>query len=213
LSAKGPTNAAVLNPNITEATRTAEITSISWSGPTGIVDGIAGAQRLTGQVLDIDKSIAVKVVLRPGDGGRTTVSGQVVIQIGGGGTTTSPDMRSGLSFSSLTLATTDPSGAAVVTGLQPIAAPSQGAPLSQVGPPIAAGILPPGSSGIGMILTTGAIARPVIVSKRLNDGRVIFALKVAGTKAPDTGKASISAITWTNADGTKGRADVSRQQG
>ncbi len=53
-------------------------------GQHGIVDGIAGDQRLTGRVLNIDKSVAVKVVLRPGDGGRTTVTGQIVIQIGGG---------------------------------------------------------------------------------------------------------------------------------
>ncbi|HEY8820465.1 MAG TPA: hypothetical protein VIM49_00710 [Dermatophilaceae bacterium] len=106
---KAPTNAAVLGTNIKEATRTSEIASISWSGPTGIVDGIAGDQRLTGRVLNIDKSVAVKVVLRPGDGGKTTVSGQVVIQIGGGAS----------SFRSMTVATTDPSGAAVVTGRTP----------------------------------------------------------------------------------------------
>jgi len=186
-----------------EATRTAEIASISWSGPTGIVDGIAGDQRLTGRVLNIDKSVAVKVVLRPGDGGRTTVSGQVVIQIGGGAST----------FASLTLAPTDPSGAAVVTGRQPIVASSQSAPLSQVGPPMAAGILPPGSSGIGVILTTDAVARPIIVSKRLPDGRVIFALKVASTIATDPGKDSIKAVTWTNADGSQGRMDVTQKQG
>lgn len=186
-----------------EATRTAEIASISWSGPTGIVDGVAGDKRLTGRVLDIDKSVAVKVVLRPGDAGRTTVSGQVVIQIGGGAST----------FSSLTLATTDPSGAAVVTGRQPIVASSQSAPLSHVGPPMAAGILPPGSSGIGVILTTDAVARPIIVSKRLPDGRVIFALKVASTNATDPGKDSIKAVTWTNADGSQGRMGVTQKQG
>jgi hypothetical protein len=203
LLAKEPTNAAVLNPIIKEATRTAEIASISWSGPTGIVDGIAGDKRLTGRVLDIDKSVAVKVVLRPGDAGRTTVSGQVVIQIGGGAST----------FSSLTLATTDPSGAAVVTGRQPIVASSQSAPLTHVGPPIAAGILPPGSSGIGVILTTDAVARPIIVSKPLPDGRVIFALKVASTNATDPGKDSIKAVTWTNADGSQGRMGVTQKQG
>ena len=186
-----------------EATRTAEIASISWSGPTGIVDGIAGDKRLTGRVLDIDKSAAVKVVLRPGSDGRTTVSGQVVIQIGGGAST----------FSSLTLATADPSGAAVVTGRQPIVASSQSAPLSHVGPPMAAGILPPGSSGIGVILTTDAVARPIIVSKRLPAGRVIFALKVASTNATDPGKDSIKAVTWTNADGSQGRMDVTQKQG
>jgi hypothetical protein len=78
---------------------------------------------------------------------------------------------------------------------------------------MAAGILPPGSSGIGVILTTDAVARPVIVSKRLNDGRVIFALRVAGTKATDPGKDSISAVTWVNADGTQGRMAVTQKQG
>jgi hypothetical protein len=179
-----------------------QIASISWSGPTGIVDGIAGDKRLTGRVLDIDKSVAVKVVLRPGDAGRTTVPGQVVIQIGGGAST----------FSSLTLATTDPSGAAVVTGRQPIVASSTSAVVNPVGSPLAAGILPPGSSGIGVILTTDAVARPIIVSKRLTDGRVIFALKVASTKATDPGKDSIKAVTWTNTDGTKGRMNVTQKQ-
>jgi hypothetical protein len=204
LSEKVPPNTAVSGPVINgprpqEATRTSQIASISWSGPTGIVDGIAGDQRLTGRVLNIDKSVAVKVVLRPGDGGPTTVSGQVWIQIGGGASSYS-------SFLSLSVATTDPSGAAVVTGRQPIVG------VNHVGPPIAAGILPPGSSGIGVILTTDAVARPVIVSKRLNDGRVIFALKVASTKATDLGKDSIKAVTWTNADGTKGRMNVTQKQ-
>jgi hypothetical protein len=179
-----------------EATRTAEIASISWSGATGTVDGIAGDKRLTGRVLNLDKSASVKVVLRPGDAGRTTVSGQVVSQIGGGAST----------FSSLTLATTGPSGTAVVTGRQPIVG------VNGVGPPIAAGILPPGSSRIGVILTTDGVARPIIVSKRLPDGRMIFALKVAGTKATDPGKDSIKAVTWTNADGGEGRVDVTQKQ-
>ena len=203
LSEKMPPNAAVSGPVINgprpqEATRTSEIASISWSGPTGIVDGIAGDQRLTGRVLNIDKSVAVKVVLRPGDGGRTTVSGQVWIQIGRGASSYS-------SFLSLSVATTDPSGAAVVTGRQPIVG------VNHVGPPIAAGILPPGSSGIGVI-TTDAVTHPIIVSKRLNDGRVIFALKVASTKATDLSKDSIKAVTWTNSDGTKGRMNVTQKQ-
>jgi hypothetical protein len=200
LLAKEPTNAAVLNPIIKEATRTAEIASISWSGPTGIVDGIAGDQRLTGRVLNIDKSVAVKVVLRPGDGGRTTVSGQVWVPIVGGGSTFHS------AFLSLSVAASDPSGAAVVTGRQPIVG------VNQVGPPVAAGILPPGSSGIEVILTTGAATHPIIVSKRLNDGRVIFALEVASTKATGPGRDSIKAVTWTNADGTQGRMDVTQKE-
>jgi hypothetical protein len=197
-------NAAVSGPVINgprpqEATRTSQIASISWSGPTGIVDGMAGDQRLTGRVLNIDKSVAVKVVLRPGDGGRTTVSGQVWIQTGLG-------VSSYSSFLSMSVAASDPSGAAVVTGRQPIVG------VTHAGPPIAAGILSPGSSGIGVILTTDAVVRPIIVSKRLNDGRVIFALKVASTKATDLGKDSIKAVTWTNADGTKGRMNVTQKE-
>lgn len=200
LSEKTPPSAAgsgpVINgPRPREATGTSQIASISWSGPTGIVDGIAGDQRLTGRVLDIDKSVAVKVVLRPGDGGRTTVSGQVWIPIGSGAS----------SFHSLSVATTDLSGAAVVTGRQPIVG------VSHVGPPIAAGILPPGSTRIGVI-TTDAVTHPVIVSKRLNDGRVIFALKVASAKATDLGKNSIKAVTWTSSDGTMGQMNVTQKQ-
>jgi len=210
LSEKMPPNAAVSGPVINgprpqEATRTSQIASISWAGPNGIVDGLAGDQRLTGRVLNIDKSVAVKVVLQPGDGGPTTVSGQVWIQIGRGASSYS-------SFLSLSVATTDPSAAAVVTGRQPIVASSQSAVVNPVGPPVAAGILPPGSSGIGVILTTDAVARPIIVSKRLNDGRVIFALKVASTNATDPGKDSIKAVTWTNADGSQGRMDVTQKQ-
>jgi hypothetical protein len=191
-----------VGPNEKEAAQPTEIASISWSGPNGIVDGLQGDKRLTGRVLNLDKSASVKVVLRADDGGRTTVSGQVMVQIAGGGFT----------FSSPTVATTNPSGAAFVTGRQPIVASSQSDPLSQVGPPIAAGILPPGSSGIGVILTTDAVARPIVVSKRLGDGRVIFALRVASTNAADPGKDSIKAVTWGNADGSQGRMDVTQKQ-
>ena len=201
LPEQGPPNTAGPGPVINgarpqEATRTSEIASISWSGPTGIVDGIAGDKRLTGRVLNIDKSVVVKVVLRPGDGGRTTVSGQVWVPIVGGGST----------FLSLSVAGSDPSGAAVVTGRQPIVG------VNQVGPPVAAGILPPGSSGIEVILTTGAATHPIIASKRMDGGRVIFALEVASTKATDIGRDSIRAVTWTNADGTKGRMNVTQKE-
>lgn len=191
-----------VGPNEKEAAQPTEIASISWSGPDGIVDGIAGDKRLNGRVLKLDKSASIKVVLRPDDGGRTAVSARVMIQIGGGGFT----------FSDQSVATTNPSGAAVVTGRQPIVASSQSAPLSHVGPPIAAGILPPGSSTIGVILTTDAVARPTVVSKRLDDGRVIFALRVASTNATGLGKDSIKAVTWTNADGSQGRMGVTQKQ-
>jgi hypothetical protein len=196
-----PPDTPVLNPVMKYATRTSQIASISWSGPTGVVDGVAGDQRLTGRTLDIDRSVAVKVVLRPGNGGRTTVSGQVVVQLGEGTT----------SFTSLSVATTALPEAAVVTGREPIVASSKGAGANPGGSPIAAGILPPGSSGIGVVLTTDAVARPTIVSKRLDDGMVVFALKAA-SKAADPGKDSIKAVTWTNADGTHGRIAVTQKQ-
>jgi hypothetical protein len=62
-----------------------------------------------------------------------------------------------------------------------------------------------------VVLTTDAVVRPTIVSKRLDDGRVIFALRVAGN-ATDPGKDSIKAVTWTNADGSQGRMDVTQKQ-
>jgi len=62
------------------------------------------------------------------------------------------------------------------------------------------------------VITTDAVTHPIIVSKRLNDGRVIFALKVASTKATDLSKDSIKAVTWTNSDGTKGRMNVTQKQ-
>ena len=76
-----------------------------------------------------------------------------------------------------------------------------------------AGILPPGSSGIGVILTTGVAPYPIVVSEVLADGRVIFAVKAQESAEPSgPRKASIKAITWTNADGTPGRMNVTQKQ-
>ena len=46
----------------------------------------------------------------------------------------------------------------------------------------------------------------------LADGRVIFAVKAQESAEPSgPRKASIKAITWTNADGTPGRIDVTQK--
>jgi len=199
LTEKLPPNAAgsgpVINgPKPREASRTSQIASISWSEPTGIVDGIAGDQRLTGRVLNVDKSVAVKVVLRPADGGRTTVSGQVWTQLGGGAT----------SFVPLSVATTDPTGAAVVTGRPRPQGVYDGGPLT-------AGVLPRGAIEIGVDLATHKAATGLAVTQGLPDGRVFFALNADfGSSTPS--KSSITAITWTNADGSQGWIAVTQNQ-
>jgi hypothetical protein len=183
------------DPARKEPRRPSEIASIRWNGPTGIVDGIEGDHRLTGRVLTFSKTLSIEVVLRPGDGGRSTVFGMAYPQ----------ERAIGIGFD-LSVATTDPSGAVVVTGRQPL--------LVKVshGQPIAAGILAPGASDIGVILTTGVAPDPIVVSEVLADGRVIFAVKVKES-AELTGPSedSIKAITWTNADGTQGRMNVTQK--
>jgi len=200
-----------------EPRRPSEIASIRWTGPTGIVDGIEGDHRLSGRTLTMGKGLAVEVVLRPGDDGRITVFGRTLVY---------PDvLRDVVGYTAdLSLATTDISGAAVVTGRQPTTpypeSPESPDPLSVGGfippgggVPIAAGILPPGAKEIGVILTTGVAPYPIVVSEVLADGRVIFAVKAQESAEP-TGprKASIKAITWTNADGTPGRMNVTQKQ-
>jgi hypothetical protein len=81
-----------------------------------------------------------------------------------------------------------------------------------VGPPIAAGVLPPGASDIGVILTTDEAASGLPVSERLPDGHVIFAIKAEGAQLSQPSKDSIKAVTWTNADGSQGRKDVTQKQ-
>ena len=143
----------------------------------------------------LSMKLARRLGVAPWEVAHTSGAGQFSVPRGGGVST----------HLSWPVATSDPSGAAVVTGRQPLVG------VSHAGPPIAAGILPPGSSGIGVI-TTDAGAHPLIVSKVLDDGTVIFALKVASAKASDLGKNSIKAVTWTSFDGTKGRINVTQKQ-
>jgi hypothetical protein len=180
------------------ARRPSEIASIRWNGPNRVVDGIDGNHRLTGRVLDISKTLSVEVALRPGDGGRTTVLGRT---FSGG---TEGDLNS---------ATTDPFGVAVVTGRQPmLRGTTKEVMITSDGPPIAVGLLPAGASGIRVILTTGEAASPVVVSERLPDGSVIFAVKVESAHPTDPSTDSIKAVTWTFADGSQGRMDVTQKQ-
>jgi hypothetical protein len=190
------------NGNEKEPARPAQIASISWSGPTGIVDGIEGDHRLSGQILKLDSSASVKLVLRPGIGGRTTVSGETRLRTSSGGYSMPQ-----------TVATTDGSGVAVVTGRYPVeqrvstdaAGRQKGWYVGNNGAPIAAGILPPGASNIGVILTAGEPFNPVVVLVRLPDGRVTFAVKAESAHPSVPSKDSIKAVTWTFADGTPGR--------
>ena len=182
--------------------RPSDIASIRWSGPTGIVDGVEGDHRVTGRELFLSKTVSVEMLMKPGDGGRTTISGN----------TFTHDEGSAYGME-LTVATTDASGAAVVTGREPFVRPNaKGVDVLSSGPPIAAGILPPGATDIGVVLTTGAAASPSIVSEHLPDGRVIFAIKAEGPSPTLPSQDSIKAVTWTNADGTQGRIDVTQKQ-
>ncbi|NMM22621.1 MAG: hypothetical protein HHJ11_03830 [Phycicoccus sp.] len=184
--------------------RPSEIASIRWSGSTGIVDGIEGDHRLTGRELFLSKTVSVEVVLQPADGGRTTVFGNTFVR----------DADGSAYGVKLAFATTDASGVAVVTGREPFVRPNaKGVNVLSSGPPIAAGILPPGATDIAVVLTTGAAASPSLVSEHLPDGRVIFAIKAEGPHPSLPSKDSIKAVTWTNADGTQGRVDVTQEQG
>jgi len=51
-----------------------------------------------------------------------------------------------------------------------------------------------------------------VVSDRLPDGRVIFAIKAEKAHPTDPSTDSIKAITWTYADGSPGRMDVTQKQ-
>ena len=160
------------------------------------------AHRVTGRELFLSKTLSVELVLQPVDGGRTTVFGNTYVRVNGNAAGTT-----------LTRATTAPAGVAVVTGHQSTSrTTSNGVVFTTDGPPIASGILPPGSSGIGVILTTGVAPFPLVVSKTLPDGRVIFTMSAGFANPADPGKDSIKAVTWTNADGTRGRKDVTQQQ-
>ena len=201
-----------------EPARPAQIASISWSGPNGIVDGIEGDHRLIGQILKLDRSVSVKVLLRPGeccDPGsdeRTTVFGKVEGKTASGGAVSTD----------LSVSKSDPSEVAVVTGRYPVVravnvpdgdGPAiKGSKLTD-GPPVAAGILPAGASDIVVVLTTNEAATGLAKSERLADGRVIFALNADFGRSSDPSKDSIKAVTWTNANGTKGRKAVTQKLG
>jgi len=186
-----------------QATRPAEIASILWSAPNGIVDGIEGDHRITGRELFLSKTLSVELVLQPVDGGNTTVFGNTYVHVNGNA-----------AGAALTRATADPSGAAVVTGRQTMAhTEAKGVVFRNDGPPIAAGILPSGAANIAAILTTGEALNPVVVLVRLPDGRVTFAVKAESAHPSVPNNDSIKAVTWTNSDGTRGRIDVTQKPG
>jgi hypothetical protein len=188
-----------------EPARPSTISSIRWSGPSGVVGGIEGDHGLAGRVFTVGKNLHVEVVLRPGVGGRTTVFG----------TTRFADGQGIYGFD-LSSAATDPGGVAIVTGRQPIIErillKGQKVMSGTDGPPLAAGVLPPGASDIGVILTTNEVADGLPVSESLPDGRVIFAFQAEATRPSSPNQDSIKAVTWTNADGTQGRMAVTQKQ-
>jgi hypothetical protein len=101
--------------NEKEPSRPSTISSIRWTGPDGVLNGIEGDHRLTGRVFtprrtptSQSQTLSVDVVLRPARGGRTTVFGQTHLaeDLGGYGL-------------NLSAATTNPSGVAVAAGRMP----------------------------------------------------------------------------------------------
>jgi hypothetical protein len=193
-----------------EPARPSTISSIRWTGPSGVLNGIEGDHRLIGQLFTArptatsqSQTLSVEVLLRPAGGGRTTVFGQTHLteDLGGYGL-------------SLNAATTNPLGAAVATGRMPNITLVMGQRTGGPGAPIAVGILPPGSSFIGVILSTNKAVPGVALSDQLPDGRVIFATtELDLSRSPDPRKYSITAVTWVNADGTPGRIAVTQKQG
>jgi len=190
------------------AARPAQIASITWSGPDGIVDGIEGGQRLSGQILRLDSSASEKLVFRPGKGASTTVSGEARLRTSNGGYSTPQ-----------TVATTDSAGVAVVSGRYPVerwafidpAHKRKGWLVGYDGAPIVAGLLPPGASNVGVLLTKGEALNPVVVLKSLPDGRVVFAVKAESAHPSTPSKDSIKTVTWTNADGSRGQRNVTQE--
>jgi len=187
-----------------EPARPPEIASIRWSSPSGVIDGIEGDHQLIGRVFTLSETLSVDVVLRPAEGGRTTVYGQNHMQNDGA--------RIGFN---LTAATTDPAGVAVATGRTPVMRQTAlGVSIvATAGAPMAAGILPRGSSNIGVILTTGDAVAGLPTTDRLPDGRVIFAINGDFSRSSDPSKDSVKAVTWTKADGTQGWIAVNQKQG
>jgi len=204
----GYTMFAVPYPATAPAT---DIASIRWYGPTGIVDGIDGDHRLIGRVVPISDTVSAEVVLRAGAGGPATVFGRLIDQ------NTAPDLggshASEIPAYDLAAVTTDPSGVAVMTGRLALTRKTGDVIWTMSsGAPIAAGILPSGASGIGVELTDGGARTGLATTERLPDGRVIFTMSAGFAHPADPGKDSIKAVTWTNADGTRGRKDVTQQQ-
>lgn len=78
---------------------------------------------------------------------------------------------------------------------------------------IAAGILPPGATDIGVIRTSGSQATGRAVQQILPDGSVIFAIAQESADAVDPTEDSISAVTWTDDAGTPARKDVKQKRG
>jgi hypothetical protein len=184
------------------AVRPSEIASIRWSGPSGAIDGVEGDHQLSGRVLTLSKTLSVDVVLRPAGSSRTTVFGQTHLHNG--------------SYSygfDLSAATTDPRGVAVAVGRAPTITTTNGQKVGVRGAPIAAGILPPGTSGITMTLSADGNVGALAVSDRLPDGRVVFAINGDVFGSPDPSKDVVTAVMWTNADGTNGRIAVTQKQG
>jgi hypothetical protein len=192
-----------------EPAQPSEIASVRWSSPSGVIDGVEGAHRLTGRVLTVSKTISVDVVVRPADGGRSTVSGQAWFHELGPDSTTFL-FGYGLFLSS---ATTDPAGVAIATGRIPTIQTLKGLRQGSAGGVLAAGILPPAATDIGVIRTLGSNATGRAVQQTLPDGRVIFAITVETPDAVDPTKDSVEAVTWTNADGTQGRIAVAQKRG
>jgi hypothetical protein len=189
-----------------EAARPAQIARITWSGPGGAVEGIEGNHRLTGRQVNIERAISVQVVLRPGnDGGRSTVLAQV---------RRTSDSGSSYRFP-LTATPTDASGVAVVAGRYPvkrqITKGNVNAPvIAADGAPLATGILPRGASHIEVILRTGPAVSEITAVERMADGKVMFAIQTDRGRLTEPSQSSIKAVTWTNADGSKGRREVNQ---
>ena len=187
--------------NVPEPAGPSEITSIRWTGPNGVIDGIEGNTRLSGRVLTLSTNLSVDVVLGSDQAGRSTVLGQTNGRDSGS--------SAGLPMST---ATTDVAGVAVMTGRAPVVRKAKVGHIWSGGAPIAAGILPPGASHIEVILTTNQVASGLPLLERLPDGRVIFAVKAEGAQPPNPSKDSIKAVTWTYVDGTQGRQDVTQKR-
>ena len=196
-------NYTPVRPDLKKPAHPPEFTRLWWTDANGIIDGIEGDHRLTGRVLTLSSTQLVAVVLRPEVGSRTSVFGSSTLRVDGSG-----------GQYDLSAATTDPTGVAVVTGRQPTFSRVLKVPklITAQGPPNAAGILPAGASDIRVILTTNAVATGLAVTRRLPDGRVVFAIPAEGAQPSNPSKDSIKAVTWTNADGSQGRKNVTQHE-